>query len=330
MLCNIAIAPTPGKPPMHLAQPAVSAAPPGPAAARRGGLRRRRRAAVPAPPAGDVRRPADGEVPARPARRPRPAVAGAGVAWSSPWPGRAGRTCGPGSTRRASPSCCCVDVSGSMGERDFDAGGELDHPPRGGQAGLPPLRGGVRRRATRPRFEGRPADLLGLVAFATRPEATCPLTLEHATLLRLLDAAGAAHLPGESETNLSDAIALGLARLRAAGNRRQRPRPADRRRTQPDDDRAPAGRPGRRPRSPPGWACRSTPSTRASAPAGDEATAEAVATREAGGPHARGHRLDHRRPLLRRRRHARPDRRLSADRPPRAGFHRELPVQAVS
>ena len=113
-----------------------------------------------------------------------------------------------------------VDVSGSMGERDFDAGGELvtrleavKRAFRLFVAGSPP--------GDTPRFEGRPADLLGLVAFATRPEATCPLTLEHATLLRLLDAQEPRALPGESETNLSDAIALGLSRLRAAGNRRR-------------------------------------------------------------------------------------------------------------
>jgi Ca-activated chloride channel homolog len=113
-----------------------------------------------------------------------------------------------------------VDVSGSMGERDFDAGGDLitrlDAVKRIFRifvAGSPP--------GQRPHFEGRPADLLGLVAFATRPEATCPLTLEHATLLRLLDAQEPRVLPGESETNLSDALALGLARLRAAGNRRR-------------------------------------------------------------------------------------------------------------
>ena len=113
-----------------------------------------------------------------------------------------------------------VDVSGSMGERDFDAEGELitrlDAVKRVFRlfvTGSPP--------GQSPHFEGRPSDLLGLVAFATRPEATCPLTLEHGTLLRLLDAQEPRVLPGESETNLSDALALGLARLKAADNRRR-------------------------------------------------------------------------------------------------------------
>ncbi len=114
-----------------------------------------------------------------------------------------------------------VDVSGSMGERDFDWDGQLisrlDAVKRvfhvfvaGG-----PLDGST---AT---FDGRPGDLVGLVTFATRPEVTCPLTLEHATLLRLLETEEARGVPGESETNLSDAMALGLARLRSAAPRRK-------------------------------------------------------------------------------------------------------------
>lgn len=119
-----------------------------------------------------------------------------------------------------------VDVSGSMGEQDFDwTGGpitRLDAVKRifrlfvAGSASGEALPDG-----SPVPFEGRASDLLGLVCFATRPEATCPLTLEHATLLRLLDAEEARGVPGESETNLSDAMALALARLRAAGPRRK-------------------------------------------------------------------------------------------------------------
>jgi Ca-activated chloride channel family protein len=119
-----------------------------------------------------------------------------------------------------------LDVSGSMGERDFDGPTEkiprLDAVKRvlrlfvAGNAS-----GETLPEASFASFEGRPTDLLGLVCFATRPEVVCPLTLEHATLLRLLDAEEARGVPGESETNLSDAIALGLARLRGAGPRRK-------------------------------------------------------------------------------------------------------------
>jgi Ca-activated chloride channel family protein len=119
-----------------------------------------------------------------------------------------------------------VDVSGSMAERDFDWNGEaisrLDAVKRvfhlfvaGGaaQGGLPDGRS--------PAFEGRHTDLVGLVTFATRPDVACPLTLGHATLFRLLDAEQPRAVPGESETNISDAVTLGLARLRAAGPRRK-------------------------------------------------------------------------------------------------------------
>jgi Ca-activated chloride channel family protein len=118
-----------------------------------------------------------------------------------------------------------VDASGSMAERDFDWNGEplsrLDAVKRvfrlfvAGSAGEPLPDG------SRASFEGRPTDLVGLVTFATRPEVACPLTLGHSTLFRLLDAEQPRAVPGESETNLSDAVTLALARLRAAGPRRK-------------------------------------------------------------------------------------------------------------
>lgn len=102
-----------------------------------------------------------------------------------------------------------VDVSGSMAERDFDRDGQLISRLQAVQY------------VFRDFVERRPADLIGLVSFATRPEATCPLTLNHTTLLRLLSAQEPLGVPGESETNLSDAVALSLTRLRAAGPRRK-------------------------------------------------------------------------------------------------------------
>jgi Ca-activated chloride channel family protein len=112
-----------------------------------------------------------------------------------------------------------VDVSGSMAERDFDWQGE------------PVSRLEAARRAFRlfvaggrgpdAAFEGRPTDQIGLITFATRPETVCPLTLSHSALLQMLDAEQPRAVPGESETNLSDAIALGLHRLDAAGPRRK-------------------------------------------------------------------------------------------------------------
>jgi Ca-activated chloride channel family protein len=115
-----------------------------------------------------------------------------------------------------------VDVSGSMAERDFDWHGEpvsrleavknvfrlfVDGGPAPGSDGRS--------------FDGRPTDLIGLVTFATRPENVCPLTLSHSVLLKLLDAEPPRSVPGESETNLSDAVAIGLQRLENAGQRRK-------------------------------------------------------------------------------------------------------------
>ncbi len=131
-----------------------------------------------------------------------------------------------------------VDVSGSMAERDFDWRGEpitrLDavkkvfHLFISGSDGSPPLsppvpggdKGGGDD-ADLSSFQGRPTDEIGLVTFATRPETACPLTLSHSVLLRLLQEEQPRTIPGESETNISDAVAMGLHRLRSAGLRRK-------------------------------------------------------------------------------------------------------------
>ena len=109
-----------------------------------------------------------------------------------------------------------VDVSGSMATRDFDWHGDsisrLDAVKRvfrlfiTGDADI---------------FRGRPTDAIGLVVFATRPLTVCPLTLSHSVLLRMLDDEKPRSVPGESETNISDAVALGLQRLQGAGSRRK-------------------------------------------------------------------------------------------------------------
>lgn len=113
-----------------------------------------------------------------------------------------------------------VDVSGSMAARDFLWNNE------------PISRLDAARRALRlflaggegpsgERLPGRPNDLVGLVTFATRPQSTCPLTLSHSVLLDMLDAEEPRSLPGESETNLSDAVADSLDRLTHAGTKRK-------------------------------------------------------------------------------------------------------------
>ncbi len=106
-----------------------------------------------------------------------------------------------------------VDVSGSMAEPDFDWDGT---PVSRLDAVKKVLRlfiegGDVGDR----HFSGRPEDPIGVVTFATRPDTACPLTLSHSVLLRLLEAEQPRSVPGESETNISDALTLGLHRLSA-------------------------------------------------------------------------------------------------------------------
>jgi Ca-activated chloride channel family protein len=112
-----------------------------------------------------------------------------------------------------------VDVSGSMGERDFISEDVPISRLEAVQKLFALFIAGGREGGEQ--FDGRPADLVGLVRFATRPEVVCPLTLQHRTLLTLLETEQPRTVPGESETNISDALALSLARLEAAGPRRK-------------------------------------------------------------------------------------------------------------
>lgn len=70
-------------------------------------------------------------------------------------------------------------------------------------------------------FAGRPQDLLALVLFATRPETTCPLTLDHAALLQILDAEQPRSVITEATTNPGDAVAWALVALQKAPTRRK-------------------------------------------------------------------------------------------------------------
>ncbi len=70
-------------------------------------------------------------------------------------------------------------------------------------------------------LEGRPDDLIGLVTFATLPESSCPLTLSHSALLRILAKQEPRTLPTESQTNIGDAIAWGVQRLESEHGRRR-------------------------------------------------------------------------------------------------------------
>ena len=113
-----------------------------------------------------------------------------------------------------------VDVSGSMAEPDFDwEDHRVTRLDAVKQAFGLFVEGGKGPRDVQ--LEGRHADLIGLVTFATRPESVCPLTLSHPVLLQMLNAEQPRSLPTESQTNIGDAIAWGLHTLESAGQRRK-------------------------------------------------------------------------------------------------------------
>ncbi|MBY0521881.1 MAG: VWA domain-containing protein [Gemmataceae bacterium] len=113
-----------------------------------------------------------------------------------------------------------VDVSGSMAETDFEWQGEriarLEAVKRAFRLFVSGGEGPDGQR-----LEGRPDDLIGMQAFAARPEGSCPLTLSHSVLLRLLDREKPRSIPGECETNISDALVVSLERLRGAPSKRR-------------------------------------------------------------------------------------------------------------
>ena len=65
-------------------------------------------------------------------------------------------------------------------------------------------------------LEGRPNDLVGMVAFARFADTMAPLTLGHGALLRFLDQVRIVTRRAEDGTAIGDALALAAARLRTA------------------------------------------------------------------------------------------------------------------
>lgn len=64
-------------------------------------------------------------------------------------------------------------------------------------------------------LRGREDDAIGMVSFATYPDSDCPLTLDHVTLMQLID--GLEMAPrDESGTAIGDALGLAVERLREA------------------------------------------------------------------------------------------------------------------
>lgn len=65
-------------------------------------------------------------------------------------------------------------------------------------------------------LQGRPHDLIGMVAFARAAETICPLTLSHGLLDRFIDSVQLVTRRNEDGTAIGDALALAAARLRTA------------------------------------------------------------------------------------------------------------------
>lgn len=61
---------------------------------------------------------------------------------------------------------------------------------------------------------GRPDDMIGLVAFAGYADSLCPLTLDHGSLVSMVDDLEIVRTRGEDGTALGDGLALAVERLR--------------------------------------------------------------------------------------------------------------------
>jgi Ca-activated chloride channel family protein len=65
-------------------------------------------------------------------------------------------------------------------------------------------------------LEGRPNDLVGMIAFARYADTICPLTLSHGALSRFLENIKLVQHRSEDGTSIGDALALATARLKTA------------------------------------------------------------------------------------------------------------------
>jgi Ca-activated chloride channel family protein len=113
-----------------------------------------------------------------------------------------------------------VDVSASMNDRDFPWQNQLLSRLEGVKKVFRLFVAGGEGPGGET-FQARPHDLIGLVTFARRPETACPLTLDHAALLKILDAEEARTVATEATTNPGDAVAWALASLQKAPTRRK-------------------------------------------------------------------------------------------------------------
>jgi Ca-activated chloride channel family protein len=113
-----------------------------------------------------------------------------------------------------------VDVSASMSDRDFLWQNQLMSRLEGVKKVFRLFVAGGEGPAGE-KLLPRSHDLISLVTFATRPDTACPLTLDHAALLKILDAEEARTVVTEATTNPGDAIAWALVGLNKAPTRRK-------------------------------------------------------------------------------------------------------------
>jgi Ca-activated chloride channel family protein len=101
-----------------------------------------------------------------------------------------------------------VDISGSMAALDLQVDGRqssrLDAVK---QTFRTFVEGGKH-------LPGRAGDLVGMVTFARYPDSICPLTLDHDTLLSLLEQVEIVTVPEEDGTAIGEGMALGVERLK--------------------------------------------------------------------------------------------------------------------
>ena len=108
-----------------------------------------------------------------------------------------------------------VDCSGSMGNEDFF----WDNQKISRLEGVKKLfrlfiEGGEAPDGSK--LLGRPQDLVSFVKFASYPTTVCPLTLDHAVLLKNLKDLRPSTIKEGASTNPGDALALAIASLRKA------------------------------------------------------------------------------------------------------------------
>jgi Ca-activated chloride channel family protein len=112
-----------------------------------------------------------------------------------------------------------LDVSASMNDNDFAWDGEeITRLEAAKRAFTLFVQGGEADRGVK--FEGRPTDLIGFVAFASWPEKVCAPTMSHAVVLDLLRRQTIAN-SGEAYTFMSDGLVAALVRLKSAPPKRK-------------------------------------------------------------------------------------------------------------